>query len=181
MQTHFAHRCKTAMRSVFCALSHVRKNSVGLPCALASTPRAFSAAVRCCFRWMSPMPWSTTPLASVWRSQVGRSLCVSISFFQVWALGRLRLCCCSSAFVASSRDALSCVGCGIPSLSTCARECLPKRMFEVAMARAAVVALLALVGVVMRVDALADSLRVNKPLVPFKLEPLRWGSVRPRG
>jgi hypothetical protein len=49
------------------------------------------------------------------------------------------------------------------------------------MARAAVVALLTLVGVVMRVDALADSLRVNKPLVPFKLEPLRWGSVRPRG
>ena len=73
MQTHFAHRCKTAMRSVFCALSHVRKNSVGLPCALANTPRAFSAAVRCCFRWMSPMVVNDTPRECVGaRSSAGR-------------------------------------------------------------------------------------------------------------
>ena len=27
----------------------------------------------------------------------------------------------------------------------------------------------------------ADSARVNPPLVPFALEPLRWGAVSPRG
>ena len=39
----------------------------------------------------------------------------------------------------------------------------------------------ALLAAVVATDALADSLRVNKPLVPYKLEPLRWGTVRPRG